>query len=410
MPNIEHAQHAQQQQAERQQAGAAMSELCERALQLFDEVDAATSALDGGGGGGAAAAAAAAQELVQGANEKGQALVAALAALGLNELRDGGPVSLPRPESMADGVAVHVAQINWETDEGGGGAAGRDNVRWTDDATLAWVRFGLLHGHATPGLMPAALCLLARVERAPEVLFEGGKTSDEALGLLKAAARFRLDEIASGAVDPNAGDAANASVVWSAVCEAHSMDDMSGMFDLYRDPTSDDPAGDDEDDEDYDPEEEGPLFMEPYAACDACGTDLFLPSDQACPGMGDACGGLQPFVITPEQTTEEESFCCDMCSKICPEGEQMRGCRDCEFDLCGTCSGPWYHERDGGRDFCGQHWAVAEDKALFVLVTAPEDLGSQMDEYFGDDAGEGGVGEGGGEEEGKGPAGGSGTP
>ena len=354
---------------------------CERALVLFDEVDAATSAE--------------ASELVARASAKGQELVVVLGELGLSELRDSGPVSLPRPGGLPE-MAVHFAQINWETDEGASGdgdgvatTASSRLVRWTDDATLAWVRFGLIHGHTTPGLMPAALCLLARVERDPSAPFENGKDSAAALDLLKEAARFRLEGMAAGDFDPNAGDAANASVVWSAICEAESMADMSAMFDLYRDPTSDDPAAnddDDDDDSDFHPEEEGPLFMEAYAACDACGTDLYLPSDQTCPGMGQDCEGLQPFTITAEQSTEEESFACDMCNKICPEGEPMRGCRDCEFDLCECCSGPWYHEKDTGRDFCGKCFTEAEgEQQNFILVTKPDDLGDEMNDYFGED-------------------------
>ena len=337
---------------------------CERALSLFGEIEAATSA-----------AVAGPERLVKSANEKGQALVKVLGELGLEDLREGGPVSLPSPQNFPE-LAIHYAQINWEANEG----VGEDGpVSWTDDATLSWTCFGLLHGHATPGIMPAALCLLARVNRSPDAEFEGGKTSAEALAILKEAARCRLDGMASGAIDPETGDAANASVVWNAVCEAESMADMSAMFDLYRDPT------DDPNDEDYSPEEEGPLLMEPYAACDACGTDLFLPDGQTCPGMGESCAGLQPFVVTAEQATEENSIACDMCCKICPEGERMRGCSECKFDLCSKCSGPWFHEMGGGRDFCGEHWAVAEDRELFKLVKKPEDLGDQMDDYFGDD-------------------------
>ncbi len=430
---LERARRAAAAAAAGDTGAAAAAARCQQAITLFEGVKAAIAALSsgsggGGGGGGArnktgqrsarpssAAAASAAHgpsaSDMQAASSNGEQLVACLEALGLAELHDGGPVSLPHPAAMP-ARTIYYAQMNWEADETDGADA---VVAWTDDATLSWVRFALLHARADRGLAHAALCLMARVATGDDVEFEGGKRAADVLEAIKEPARRCLAQVESGELrddgdddddEPAAGGGPVAALVeiWSYIASTSTLDELSASFQAYRDGPQVASLGGAV----PDPNDEEGMFMEPYAGCDVCGANLFLPAEQTCPGMGEGCGGLQAFVVAPSQATEEDSFACDVCGAECPAGSSMKGCRDCDFDLCPTCCGPWYHALGGQRDLCGACFAGRgpEDQASFVLVTQQEDLGEDADDYFGDVAGDEEEEE---EEEGAGGAGAAGA-
>jgi hypothetical protein len=78
----------------------------------------------------------------------------------------GGPLSLPYPSSMNEDI-VFYAQMNWEYFRA-------SSVKWTDSATLQWVRFALMNSHNDKDTKHAALCLLGRIEAGPS---QGNKPS-----------------------------------------------------------------------------------------------------------------------------------------------------------------------------------------------------------------------------------------
>ena len=285
--------------------------------------------------------------------EIGDEILRVLTDLNLHHFKEGGPLELASPNNCPERV-LHYAQLNYESLD--------DSIAWSDQSTLEWAMYSLSCGD--DAIAVTAMNLLSRIE--DELTHETNRTSNEIFSMLHplliAASTMKRESPIFEFHPAVAASVAN-------IATMESLTELKIWCKMYADTF-------DEVYEELYEQDEGEIFS--VANCDECQAQLILPEFQQCENLHE----LHVHEV------EDALHTCTYCKKAIQQGTLIRGCplKECDFQLCQTCGGPWWH-KIGCSDLCVHHYDDEGESGKsksegYVKVERKEDLGVEMEEYF----------------------------